>query len=292
MNDAAHLPRPLDVPAPIGEPRADALRRLIAVVDRLRDPDGCPWDLKQSLATVAPHLIEEAHEVVEAVERGDDEHVVEESGDLLMGICLLARIAEQSGRFDLGRVASSVSDKLVRRHPHVFGDVKVDSADAAVANWEAIKRAEREGKGQDASALAGVPVALPALQRAARLADKARAAGFRWTDAGGALDKLAEEVQELAQAFEEAGAASRPAAELAQGQRERLEYELGDVLIAAAFLGNYLRLDPERAAREALRRFERRFRALEAEVGRPLSECSLDVLLAAWREVKRREGPA
>jgi len=204
---------------------------------------------------------------------------------------LLSRIAEQEGRFDLARVAVGVSDKLVRRHPHVFGDARADSADAAVANWEAIKRAEREGKGQDASALAGVPVALPALQRAARLAEKSRAAGFRWTDAGGALEKLAEEVRELEQAFEEAGAAS-PTPEPTDAQRARLEHELGDVLIAAAFLGSYLRLDPERAAREALRRFERRFRALEAEVGRPLAECSLDVLLAAWREVKRREGTA
>jgi nucleoside triphosphate diphosphatase len=292
MSEAEHPPRPLETPAPIGEPRADALRRLIAIVDRLRDPDGCPWDLKQTLPSVAPHLIEEAHEVVEAVERRADDHVVEEAGDLLMGIVLLSRIAEQEGRFDLARVAAGVSDKLVRRHPHVFGGARADSADAAVANWEAIKRAEREDKGQDASALAGVPVALPALQRASRLADKARAAGFRWTDAGGALEKLAEEVGELEQAFEEAGAGSSPAPEPTDAQRARLEHEIGDVLIAAAFLGNYLRLDPERAAREALRRFERRFRALEAEVGRPLAECSLDVLLAAWRAVKRREDSA
>jgi ATP diphosphatase len=292
MSEAGPPTRPLETPAPIGEPRADALRRLIAVVDRLRDPDGCPWDLKQTLPSVAPHLIEEAHEVVEAVERRADDHVVEEAGDLLMGIVLLARIAEQEGRFDLARVAAGVSDKLVRRHPHVFGGARADSADAAVANWEAIKRAEREGKGQDASALAGVPVALPALQRAARLADKARAAGFAWTDAGGALEKLAEEVGELERAFEEAGAGSSPRPEPSDAQRARLEHELGDVLIAAAFLGSYLRLEPERAAREALRRFERRFRALEAEVGRPLAECSLDEMLAAWRAVKRKEDPA
>jgi ATP diphosphatase len=292
VNEAAHIPRPLDVPAPIGEPRADALRRLIAVVDRLRSPDGCPWDLKQTLASVAPHLIEEAHEVVEAVERREDDHVVEEAGDLLMGIVLLARIAEQERRFDLERVASAVCDKLVRRHPHVFGTAQADTADAALANWEAIKRAEREGKGQDSSALAGVPVALPALQRAARLADKARAAGFQWTDAGGALEKVAEEARELAQAFEQAGAARVEASALSEAQRARLEHELGDVLIAAAFLGSYLRLDPERASREALRRFERRFRALEAQMGRPLAECSLEEMLAGWRDVKRREASA
>jgi len=290
MTTSAPDPRPLAVPAPIGDVRTDALRRLMAVVDRLRDPDGCPWDLKQSLESVAPHLVEEAHEVVEAVESGADDHVVEEAGDLLMGIFLLARIAEQEGRFDLAEVAEGVAEKLVRRHPHVFGQVRADSADAALASWEAVKRAEREGKAEDTSALAGVPVALPALQRAARLADKARAAGFRWTDAGGALDKVVEELRELGEAFQAAGAAEAAAGELGAADRARLEHELGDVLIAAAFLGSYLKIDPERAAREALRRFERRFRALEQGLGRPLVQCSLDELLALWREVKGREG--
>jgi len=289
MSAEAPRPRPLELPEPIGDARTDALRRLIAVVDRLRAPDGCPWDLEQTLASVAPHLVEEAHEVVEAAEAGADEHVAEEAGDLLMGIVLLSRIAEQEGRFDLARVAEGVSEKLVRRHPHVFGEARADSADAAIANWEAIKRREREGKAQDTSALAGVPVALPALQRAARLAAKARAAGFRWTDAGGALDKLVEELRELGEAFAAADASSAPAEGIAGPQRAHLEHELGDVLIATAFLGSYLRIDPERAAREALRRFERRFRALEADVGRPLVECSLDDLLAAWRGVKQRE---
>jgi ATP diphosphatase len=159
-----------------------------------------------------------------------------------------------------------------------------------VANWEAIKRRERQDKAADSSALAGVPVALPALQRAARLADKARAAGFRWTDAGGALDKVVEELRELGEAFEAADAATAPPEGLDPAQRARLEHELGDVLIAAAFLGSYLRIDPERAAREALRRFEGRFRALEADVGRPLAECSLPDLLAAWQRAKEREG--
>jgi len=183
-----------------------------------------------------------------------------------------------------------VADKLVRRHPHVFGEARAASADAAVANWEAIKRREREGKAVDASALAGVPVALPALQRAARMADKARAAGFRWTDAGGALDKVVEELRELGEAFAAADAAQAPAEDLGEAERARLTHELGDVLIATAFLGSYLRIDPERAAREALRRFERRFRALEADVGRPLADCSLEDLLSAWGRVKEREG--
>jgi ATP diphosphatase len=290
MSPAEPSPRPLELPEPIGEARTDALRRLMAIVDRLRAPDGCPWDLKQTLASVAPHLVEEAHEVVEAAEAGADDHVVEEAGDLLMGIVLLARIAEQEGRFDLARVAEGVSEKLVRRHPHVFGEARADTADAAVANWEAIKRREREDRAVDASALAGVPVALPALQRAARLADKARAAGFRWTDPGGALDKVVEELRELGEAFEAADAAQAPTEELDAAQRARLEHELGDVLIATAFLGSYLRIDPERAARQALRRFERRFRALEQDLGRPLADCSLEQLLLAWQQVKGREG--
>ena len=292
MSAAEPRPRPLELPPPLGDPRTDALRRLMAVVDRLRAPDGCPWDLKQTPRSVAPHLVEEAHEVVEAVEAGADDHVVEEAGDLLMGIFLLARIAEQEGRFDLAQVAEGVCDKLVRRHPHVFGEARADSADAAVANWEAIKRREREGKAEDSSAVAGVPVALPALQRAARLADKARAAGFRWTDSGGAMDKVVEELRELGEVFERSGAATAQAEAIDAAERARLEHELGDVLIATAFLGSYLRIDPERAAREALRRFERRFRALEQDLGRPLAECSLQELLSAWSEVKGREAGA
>jgi ATP diphosphatase len=283
---AASTPRPLEAPAPSGEPRIDALRRLVGIVDRLRAPDGCPWDREQTLASVAPHLVEEAHELVEAIESGDEAHTVEEAGDLLMGIALLARIAEQAGRFDLARIAGGVGDKLVRRHPHVFGDVTAGSADEALRNWEAIKRAERAEKEQDSSALAGVPVALPALQRAQRMGGKALSAGFRWDETGGALAKLREEVEELADEVESSGlAASREAVPTAE-QRERLEHELGDVLIAAAFLGNYLKLDPERAARAAIRRFEARFRAMERDLGRALSSCTLDEMMRAWQRAK------
>jgi MazG family protein len=288
-------PRPLEIPPPIGEPRADALRKLIAIVDRLRAPDGCPWDRSQTLKTVAPHLVEEAHELVEAIENGDLAHAAEEAGDLLMGIALLARIAEQEGRFDLAQVAEGVSDKLVRRHPHVFGDVRAANADEALKNWEAIKRQERADAAKDASALAGVPVALPALHRAQRTGSKAISAGFRWDDVGGALAKLREEVGELAHEIERAGLAREREGAWDDEQRdgprgtamrERLEHELGDVLIAAAFLGNYLRLDPERAARGAVRRFERRFRAMEASLGKPLGECTLDEMMAAWQRAK------
>jgi MazG family protein len=286
MSESKPAPRPLETPAPIGEPRADALRKLVAIVDRLRASDGCPWDREQTLASVAPHLVEESHELVEAIETGDEAHTVEEAGDLLMGIVLLARIAEQAGRFDLARVGDGVCDKLVRRHPHVFGDVHAASADEALKNWNAIKRSEREAKAQDASALAGIPVALPALQRAQRTGSKAIGAGFRWDDVRGALAKVREEVEELAHEVEAADLLGAREAKPNEAQRERLEHELGDVLMAAAFLGNYLGLDPERATRAALRRFEKRFRAMESDLARPFPQCTLAEMMAAWQRAK------
>jgi MazG family protein len=274
MNDAP-TPRPLELPPATGDARLDALARVLAIVDRLRDPGGCPWDREQTLGSMAPSLIEEAFEAVEAIERGDAQGTAEELGDLLLVIALIARIAAEERRFDLRAAAEAVGDKLIRRHPHVFGDVRVESAEHALANWERIKQGERREKRADASALAGVPLALPALQRAQRLGAKAISAGFRWSDARGAFRKLEEEVAEL-----------RAELERAPPDRSRLESELGDVLLAAAQLGNYLELDPERAAREALRRFEARFRRMEESLGTRLSERSLAELLAAWEAAR------
>ncbi|MCC7013937.1 MAG: nucleoside triphosphate pyrophosphohydrolase [Planctomycetes bacterium] len=286
MSDSKPAPRPLEVPASIGEARADGLRTLLAIVDRLRAPDGCPWDREQTLRSVAPHLIEEVHELVESIELGDDSHTIEEAGDLLMGLVLLAKIAEQSGSFDLARIAQAVNEKLIRRHPHVFGEVHARSADEALANWDAIKRAERAEKQEDTSALAGIPVALPALQRAQRMGAKALSAGFRWNDVRGALLKVREEVDELAREIEVAGLLDARDAKASEEQVARLEHELGDVLMATSFLGNYLKLEPERATRAALRRFEQRFRAMELDLGRPFGECSLEQMMAAWQRAK------
>ena len=284
-------PRPFDEPEATGEPRADALRRLIAIVDRLRDPEGgCPWDLEQTLASIAPHHIEEAHELAEAIEAGDDAHMIEEAGDLVMGVVLLARIAEQDGRWSLADVGHAVSEKLVRRHPHVFGDVEVDSSRAAFENWERIKQAERAGKEQDASAVAGVPAALPALHRAKRLGDKAISHGFRWSNVAGALAKLREEVDELAHEMERADVGEERRADLEGELRARIEHELGDVLLAGAYLGCYLGVDPEAATRQALRRFERRFRVMEGDLGGSLRERTLEQMLAAWERAKKETG--
>ncbi|MEY4783140.1 MAG: hypothetical protein RIR41_1075 [Pseudomonadota bacterium] len=272
MQPAPSLPQPGD-PC-LADPRVLEFARLLAVVDRLRAEDGCPWDKKQTLASTAPHLIEEAHETQEAIETSTDAHIAEEAGDVLLNVLLMARIAQDEQRFDLGTVAHAISDKLVRRHPHVFADAVADDADTVLKNWEAIKKAERADKAEDSSAIAGVPAGLPALQRCARISGKAITAGFKWADASGAHAKLHEEVRELDEAL------------LAPNDRAAIEHELGDVLLAAAFLAKYLDLDPEALCRVALRRFETRFRHMEQTLPRPMAECTLDEMMAHWRRAK------
>lgn len=272
MQPAPSLPQPGD-PC-LADPRVLEFARLLAVVDRLRAEDGCPWDKKQTLASTAPHLIEEAHETQEAIETSTDAHIAEEAGDVLLNVLLMARIAQDEQRFDLGTVAHAISDKLVRRHPHVFADAVADDADTVLKNWEAIKKAERADKAEDSSAIAGVPAGLPALQRCARISGKAITAGFKWADASGAHAKLHEEVRELDEAL------------LAPNDRAAIEHELGDVLLAAAFLAKYLDLDPEALCRVALRRFESRFRAMEQTLPRPMATCTLDEMMAHWRRAK------
>ena len=272
------MSRPLETPPPTGDERVDALARLVAIVDRLRAPDGCPWDREQTVDSMAPSLIEEAHELVEAIETGADEGTVEEAGDLLMVVLLICRIAQDEGRFDLAAAAGAVGDKLIRRHPHVFGGVDVpDDIGAAhvISSWERIKAEERRSKDADASALAGVPTALPALQRVHRIGAKAIAAGFRWDDAEGALKKVEEEVAELREAFD-------------AGDEEQVASELGDVLLAGAFLGTYLEVDPERVTRASLRRFESRFRDMEGMLGERLRDAPLAELIEAWKRAKAR----
>ena len=277
-------PRPA-APARPDDPRVVAFARLVGVVDRLRDPDGCPWDRKQTLRSMAPYLIEEAHEALEAIERDDDVHAAEECGDVLMVVALISRIAQDSGRFDLARAAQTVSEKLVRRHPHVFGDVDATSADEALKSWEAVKQAERKDRAQDDSALAGLPVSLPALQRAGRVWSKAVSAGFRWESVAGAVLKLSEEQAEL----EASGLAHDAKATASPEQRARVEHELGDVLLSAAFLAGWLGLEPETVLRGALRRFEARFRAVESDLPRPIREHALEEIVAAWGRAKALE---
>jgi len=267
-------------------PEREAIARLIdllGVVWRLRDEDGCPWDRAQSVDSMALNLLEEAAETHEAVAAGDDAAVCEELGDTLMNILLIARIAEQEGRFGLAQVAAGIAEKLVRRHPHVFGGQRAGNVDEALASWNAAKDREQADKKQRrASALDGVPEALPALAAALRVGQKAAATGFDWPDARGALAKLDEEVAELRQA-------------VALGDARKVEEELGDVLWAAASVARKEGLDPELVLKRGIARFRRRFAALEAALGARLGQAPLEELERAWFAAaarERGEGPA
>jgi len=262
---------------------AVAVGRLLDIMDKLRDPGGCPWDREQTLRTLTPYLLEEAHEVIEAIEAGDPAHHREELGDLLFQVVFQARIAREEGKFDFADVAATIADKLTRRHPHVFGDLTVSGSREVVKNWERIKADERKEKGLDErSAVGGVPVGLPALVRAERLTEKAGAVGFDWPDAKSVLAKVREELNELEEA-------------MAAGQRESIENELGDLLFALANLGRWLKVHPEEALRGALRRFENRFHHIEArlrEKGSAPRSSSLAEMDLLWNEAKAREKPS
>jgi MazG family protein len=265
---------------------AEAMERLLRIMDKLRDPGGCPWDREQTLRSLTPYLLEEAHEVIEAIESGDAQHHREELGDLLFQVVFQARIAREEGKFDFAGVCEAISDKLTRRHPHVFGDVTVSGSREVVKNWERIKADERKEKGQEArSAIGGVPVSLPALVRAERLTEKAGAVGFDWPDARSVLDKVREELAELEEAMA-SGASDDP------GARARIENELGDLLFALANLGRWVKVHPEEALRGTLRRFENRFQFIEEKLrerGRTPRESNLAEMDALWNVAKKRE---
>lgn len=240
------------------------IAELLAIMARLRDPDGgCPWDLQQDFATIAPYTIEEAYEVADAIDRGDMADLRDELGDLLLQVVFHARMAEEAGAFAFGDVVAAICDKMVRRHPHVFAagtaDAVGDSA-AVLRNWDAIKRAERDARGEtDTSALAGISCGLPEWQRAVKLQQKAAKVGFDWPDPAPVLDKLHEEIDEVRAEFDAVAADPGDAA-----ARDRLEDELGDVLFVCANLARHARVDVGNALRRANAKFERRFRAMEA----------------------------
>ena len=266
-------------------PATSAIFRLIEIMARLRDPaSGCPWDIEQTFATIAPYTIEEAYEVADAVERGDMAALKEELGDLLLQVVFHARMAEEDGHFDFEAVATTISDKMVRRHPHVFGNEEVDSAAAQTRAWEEHKAAERAAKaakaGRRASVLDGVAAGLPGLTRAAKLQRRAARVGFDWPEALQVLDKIEEEIAELKQ-------------EMSDGRApDRIQDEIGDLLFAVVNLARHLDADPEAALRHGNAKFERRFQAIEerfAAQGRELCEASLTELEDAWQAVKAAE---
>ena len=266
------------------------IRRLIDIMATLRDPiRGCPWDVQQTFASIAPFTIEEAYEVADAIERGATEDLREELGDLLLQVVFHARMAEEAGLFDFGGVVEAITSKLVRRHPHVFGDAGALSSDEVKALWGRIKAEENRAKRAlgrkdghaepKPGALDGVPLLLPALSRALKLQEKAAKVGFDWNDVHAVLEKIREEIAEVE-------------AEIAEGSAEALSNEVGDLLFAAANLARHLKVDPEAALRSANAKFERRFAHIEhrlAEGGRTPESASLDEMERLWVEAKAQE---
>jgi ATP diphosphatase len=267
---------------------SESFSRLVEIVAALRSAEGCPWDREQTLESLSRFVLEEAYEVVDAIERGDMKGLREEVGDHIFEGVFLAQIAREAGAFDVNAALTTVADKLVRRHPHVFrpdGRVhdtesreRAPSADAALARWDAQKAADRAAAGASQSALAGLPAAMPALQRAATLGKRAATAGFDWVGPGDVLDKIEEEIAELRQTLAEA-----------PDDQARAEEEMGDLLLALANLARKLDIEPEAALRKANAKFTNRFTAMEARIaasGRRMDTMSAKELDVEWRTVK------
>jgi MazG family protein len=254
------------------------MKELLEIMARLRDPArGCPWDLDQDFASIAPYTLEEAYEVADAIERGDLAGLEEELGDLLLQVVFHAQLAAERGAFDFERVVRGIREKMIRRHPHVFGGEAVADAAAQSTRWEQIKAAEKAARGDAGppGLLDDVPLALPALTRAAKLGKRAARIGFDWPDAGGARAKVDEELAELDEA-------------VAGGDPARIRAEFGDVLLALANLSRHLDVDAEGALRAANARFTRRFRHVEQRAAQG-GGTSLEALERHWQEAKRAE---
>jgi ATP diphosphatase len=270
------------------------ISRLNEIMAALRTPEtGCPWDLQQTFATIVPYTLEEAYEVADAIARGDVANLREELGDLLLQVVFHARMAEEEGCFDFGDVVDAITRKLIRRHPHVFGDARDLTSEEVKALWGRIKAEEKRERAEArraaglpteeaTGALAGVPLALPALTRALKLQENAGKVGFDWNDPRAVLAKLREEIDEVE-------------AELDAGDAQRVAGEVGDLLFAVANLARHLSVDPEAALRGANAKFERRFAHIETrlgEAGRAPAEATLDEMEALWSEAKQRERQA
>jgi ATP diphosphatase len=268
-------------PTPDSLPK-EPLARLLAVMAWLRDRQhGCPWDIDQTFRTIAPYTIEEAYEVADAIERDDMPALKEELGDLLLQVVYHSQIAREAGSFGFDDVAAAIADKMVDRHPHVFGDMDIRTADAQTVSWEARKAAERAAKGANEGtpgALDGVALALPALMRAEKIQKRAARVGFDWATIAPVIDKIEEELREL-----------RAELEAGKVEQAKVADELGDVLFAVANLARHCKVDPEVALRATNDKFEKRFRHIErrlAETGRKPSDAGLEEMEALWQEAK------
>ncbi|MFV2071434.1 MAG: nucleoside triphosphate pyrophosphohydrolase [Thermoanaerobaculales bacterium] len=260
---------------------SESFDHLVSIMDRLREPGGCPWDREQTLETLAPYFLEEAYEVVDAIASGDPAKLCEELGDLLLQIVFVSRIGRENGWFDLDDVCDGISEKMVRRHPHVFDDRTVADSGEVMRNWEDIKRAERVDE-PESSTLDGVPGSLPALLKAFRMTEKAAAVGFDWRRPADVMAKMREEMTELEVELAAGGDAAA----------DRVRAEMGDVLFVMANLARHLGVEPETALQGTNATFKRRFRAMEKrsrEMARDLRDLSLDEQDALWNEVKAHE---
>ncbi len=257
------------------------ITRLLEIMAALRTPGtGCPWDLEQNFATIAPYTLEEAYEVADAIARGDLDDLREELGDLLLQVAFHARMAEEQGAFDFGSVVEAITEKLLRRHPHVFGDQRGLSAKAVEGLWQEIKNAEKAAKpARDSGALAGVPVGLPALTRALKLQQKAGKVGFDWNDPLAVLAKIREEADEIE-------------ADIKSGKRDAAAAEVGDLLFAVTNLARHLDADPEATLRATNQKFERRFASIESALaarGKTPAQSTLAEMDALWDAAKAAE---
>ena len=252
-----------------------ALDELIDIIDKLRSPDGCPWDRKQTSVTLKPYLVEETYEALDAIDSGDAAHLREELGDVLLQIMLHAQIAYECDEFHIGHVIEGLSRKMIHRHPHVFSDTSVDGADDVIRNWEKIKAKEKNGRG----VLEGVPSALPGLLKAYRMGQKVSRVGFDWPDISGVRGKVDEELDELDEA-------------VAEGDSAKIEHEMGDLLFAVAQWARHLGIDPEESLRQCCTRFENRFAFVEKnanDAGQRLSDITPEELDNYWEQAKKNE---
>lgn len=250
---------------------------LVKLMTRLRGPGGCPWDRKQTLPDLKQYVIEEAYEVVDAIDRDDRKALAEEIGDMLLEAVFLAEITREEGTFDIYDSITSIHDKLVRRHPHVFGDVEANDAEQVLVNWEKLKQEER--KAEDKSILAGIPLAMPGLQKASRLTEKAARVGFDWRRTEDVFDKVDEELAELREA-------------VASGDAAHIEEEIGDLLFTIANIARKVNVNPEEALQSTNRKFIRRFESMESQVrgrGQNLDQLELEEMDRLWDEAKAAE---
>ena len=249
---------------------------LLDVLKRLRAPDGCPWDRQQTPETIKKYMIEEAYELYEAISGDEPEEVKEELGDLFFLLLFLADLYEEKGAFGLSSALKGIKDKMIRRHPHIFGNVKINGAQDVITNWQAIKGEEAREKGKRKSVLGNLPLALPALQRAFRIGERAGRVGFDWPDEKGVLKKLEEEIGELKTALE-------------GGKREEIEDELGDLLFTVSNLSRKLGFNPEDTLKRALNKFVKRFQRMEDAIsrdGKDMAELDIDTLESYWQKTK------